>query len=234
MLKKIPHTYVIIFSLIVLCAIGTWVIPGGEFERERIVVNDVEREVIKPGSFRYVGNQPQTWQVFSAFFEGFVNTSGIIAFILMIGGAFWILNESRSIDIGIWSFLKFSKKWERSRLLRKLGVNNIILVGIMFIFSLFGAVFGMSEETIAFTVIFIPLAISMGYDSIVGVSLCFVAAALGFAGAFLNPFTVGIAQGLSDIPFIFRHRIPAVHVVCDQRSWVYICSEVCFQNSQKP
>jgi uncharacterized ion transporter superfamily protein YfcC len=58
----------------------------------------------------------------------------------------------------------------------------------------------MSEETIAFTVIFIPLAISMGYDSIVGVSLCFVAAALGFAGAFLNPFTVGIAQGLSDIP----------------------------------
>jgi uncharacterized ion transporter superfamily protein YfcC len=200
MLKKIPHTYVIIFSLIVLCAFGTWVIPGGEFERERIVVNDVERDVIKPGSFQYVENQPQTWQVFSAFFEGFVNTSGIIAFILMIGGAFWILNESRSIDIGIYSFLKFAKKWERSRLLRKLGVNNIILVGIMFIFSLFGAVFGMSEETIAFTVIFIPLAISMGYDSIVGVSLCFVAAALGFAGAFLNPFTVGIAQGLSNIP----------------------------------
>jgi uncharacterized ion transporter superfamily protein YfcC len=200
MLKKIPHTYVIIFSLIVICAIGTWVIPGGEFERERIVVNDVERVVIRPGSFHHVENQPQTWQVFSAFYDGFVNTSGIIAFILMIGGAFWILNETRSIDIGIYSFLKFSKKWERSRLLRKLGVNNIILVGIMFIFSLFGAVFGMSEETIAFTVIFIPLSISMGYDSIVGVSMCFVAAALGFAGAFLNPFTVGIAQGLSDIP----------------------------------
>ncbi len=118
----------------------------------------------------------------------------------MIGGAFWILNESKSIDIGIYSFLKFSKKWEKSKLMRKLGVNNIILVGIMFIFSLFGAVFGMSEETIAFTIIFVPLAISMGYDSIVGVSLCFVAAALGFAGAFLNPFTVGIAQGLSNIP----------------------------------
>ncbi|MCA1758282.1 MAG: AbgT family transporter, partial [Bacteroidales bacterium] len=49
-------------------------------------------------------------------------------------------------------------------------------------------------------IIFVPLAISMGYDSIVGVSLCFVAAALGFAGAFLNPFTVGIAQGLSNLP----------------------------------
>lgn len=200
MLKKVPHTYVIIFFLIVLCAILTWIIPGGEFERERVIVNGVEREVIKNQSFHYVENNWQTWQVFSSFFDGFVNTAPIIAFILMIGGAFWILNESKSIDIGIYSFLMISRKWEKSKLLNKLGVNNIILSGIMLIFSLFGAVFGMSEETIAFTIIFVPLAISMGYDSIVGVSLCFVAAALGFAGAFLNPFTVGIAQGLSNIP----------------------------------
>jgi uncharacterized ion transporter superfamily protein YfcC len=70
----------------------------------------------------------------------------------------------------------------------------------MIMFSVFGAVFGMSEETIAFIIIFVPLAISMGYDSIVGVSMCFVAAGLGFAGALLNPFTIGIAQGLADIP----------------------------------
>jgi len=57
----------------------------------------------------------------------------------------------------------------------------------------------MSEETIAFVVIFVPLAISMGYDSIVGVSLCFLGAGLGFAGALLNPFTIGIAQGLAGI-----------------------------------
>ncbi len=200
MLKKVPHTYVIIFSLIIFCTVLTWVIPGGAFERQNIVVNGVEREVIEPGSFHFVESNAQTWQAFSAFFYGFVGTANIIAFILMIGGAFWILNESKSIDIGIYSFLKFSQKWEQSTLLRKIGVNNIILTGIMFIFSLFGAVFGMSEETIAFTIVFVPLAISMGYDSIVGVSLCFVAAALGFAGAFLNPFTVGIAQGLSDIP----------------------------------
>ncbi len=200
MLKKVPHTYVIIFALIIICAVATWVIPGGEFEREIITVNGVEREIIKSESFHYVDNDIQSWQIFSAFFKGFVNTSNIIAFILMIGGAFWILNESKSIDIGIYSFLRLSKKWEKSKILKKIGVNNIILVGIMFIFSLFGAVFGMSEETIAFTIIFVPLAISMGYDSIVGVSLCFVAAALGFAGAFLNPFTVGIAQGLSHLP----------------------------------
>ncbi len=200
MLKKVPHTYVIIFSLIVFSGILTWFVPGGSFEREQVMVNGVEREVIKPGSFHYIESNMQTWQIFSAFFDGFVNTANIIAFIIMIGGAFWIMNESKAIDTGIYSFLKFAKRWERSKWLRKLGVNNIILAGIMLVFSLFGAIFGMSEETIAFTIIFVPLAISMGYDSIVGVSLCFVGAALGFAGAFLNPFTVGIAQGLSHIP----------------------------------
>lgn len=200
MLKKIPHTYVIVFVLIVFCAILTWVIPGGEFAREKVLVNGIEREVVKSDSFRFVESNRQTWQVFTAFFDGFLRTSNIIAFILMIGGAFWIMNESKAIDIGIYRFLESAKKWEKSKFLKRIGVNNIILISIMFLFSLFGAVFGMSEETIAFTIIFVPLAVSMGYDSIVGISLCFVAAALGFAGAFLNPFTVGIAQGLSHLP----------------------------------
>jgi uncharacterized ion transporter superfamily protein YfcC len=70
----------------------------------------------------------------------------------------------------------------------------------MLVFSAFGATFGMSEETIAFVIIFVPMSIKMGYDSIVGVCICFVAAGLGFAGALLNPFTIGIAQGLSNLP----------------------------------
>jgi uncharacterized ion transporter superfamily protein YfcC len=79
-------------------------------------------------------------------------------------------------------------------------MNNIVLVLIMLMFSLFGAIFGMSEETIAFVIILVPLAIRMGYDSIVGVCMVYVAAHIGFAGAVLNPFTIGIAQGLADIP----------------------------------
>jgi uncharacterized ion transporter superfamily protein YfcC len=79
-------------------------------------------------------------------------------------------------------------------------VHNIIITLVMVLFSIFGAVFGMSEETIAFVIIMVPLSISMGYDSIVGVCLCFVAAGLGFAGAVLNPFTIGIAQGIAELP----------------------------------
>jgi uncharacterized ion transporter superfamily protein YfcC len=200
MLKKIPHTYVIVFSIIVICAILTWIVPGGLFDRHIITVNGIDRNVVIPGSFHYTGNNPQTWQVFSALFDGFVDKADIIVFILIIGGAFWIMNESKAIDVAIQSFLKFSKRIEHNVIIAKLGADNIIFILIMLMFSIFGAVFGMSEETIAFVVIFVPLAISMGYDSIVGVSLCFVAAALGFAGAILNPFTIGIAQGLSNLP----------------------------------
>jgi uncharacterized ion transporter superfamily protein YfcC len=178
----------------------TWFIPGGEYERETKVVNGLERSVIKSESFRYIENEPQTWQIFSALFDGFVDKADIIVFILIIGGAFWIMNDSKAIDVGIMSFLRFTRRFEKIKLVKKIGVDNIIILLIMLIFSVFGATFGMSEETIAFTIIFVPLAISMGYDSIVGVSLCFVAAGLGFAGAILNPFTIGIAQGLSDLP----------------------------------
>jgi uncharacterized ion transporter superfamily protein YfcC len=198
--RKIPHTYVIVFSIVVLAAILTWFIPGGEFERVFVDVNGTTREVIKQDSFHYVESSPQTWEIFSSLFEGFVDKADIIVFILIIGGAFWIMNESKAIDVGIFSFLKFAKRLEKYRFIRFLGVNNIIITLIMLVFSVFGATFGMSEETIAFIIIFVPLSISMGYDSIVGVSMCFVAAGLGFAGALLNPFTIGIAQGLSHLP----------------------------------
>lgn len=196
----VPHNLVIVFSIIILSAILTWIIPGGRYERQTVEVNGIERSVIVNGSFHYVDSQPQTWQIFSAFYKGFINMSHIIVFVLMIGGAFWIMNDTKAIDVGIFSFLGFANRMEKFHVVRFLGVNNIIITLIMIIFSLFGAIFGMSEETIAFSVIFVPLAISMGYDSIVGIGLCYFAAHIGFAGAILNPFTVGIAQGLASVP----------------------------------
>lgn len=200
MLKKVPHTYVIIFSIIVIAAILTWFIPGGSYERETIDVNGVEREIIVNNSFDFHENTAQTWEVFAALFKGFENTAHIIVFILIIGGAFWIMNDTKSIDVGIRAFVRFTHRFKHTRFLDKLGIENIIITLIMLLFSIFGAVFGMSEETIAFIIIFVPLSISMGFDSIIGVSMCFVGAGLGFAGALLNPFTIGIAQGLSQIP----------------------------------
>jgi uncharacterized ion transporter superfamily protein YfcC len=201
MLKKVPHTYVIVFFLILLSAVATWFVPGGIY-------------VTPEGGngmpvFQSVDNQPQTWEVFAALFMGFERQAGIIVFILMIGGAFWIMNDSKAIDVGIRSFLHFTRRLDKYAFMRRIGTGNLVIVLIMLMFSVFGAIFGMSEETIAFIIIIVPLAISMGYDSITGVSMVFVAAGLGFAGAVLNPFTIGIAQGLAGLPLFsgFEYRL---------------------------
>ena len=170
---KTPNTYVIVFSVLLLCAVATWFIPGGV---------------------------PQTWQVFSALFEGFSQQAGIIAFVLIIGGAFWVVNSTKAVDAGITRFISKVGSLERFPLIRKLGIGNIVIVLVMLLFGVFGAVFGMSEETIAFVAVVIPLAKSLGYDEIVGVCMVYVAAHVGFAGAMLNPFTVGIAQDMSGLP----------------------------------
>lgn len=196
---KIPHTYVIIFSIILVAAVFTWFVPGGAFEREKITTSTGSSEVINANSFHYTDNVPQTWQIFSAFYKGFVRSPKIIVFILILGGAFWLLNESKAIDMGVYAFLKKSNTLNRYGLIRYLGVNNIIITVVMLMFSFFGAIFGMAEETIAFVIIFVPMAISMGYDSIVGVCMCFIGAGIGFAGCLMNPFTLGIAQEISGI-----------------------------------
>ncbi|MBQ7899836.1 MAG: YfcC family protein [Bacteroidales bacterium] len=170
---RVPNTYVIIFAVLLVCAVATWLVPGGE---------------------------PQTWQVFSALYEGFSQQAGIIAFVLIIGGAFWVVNSTKAVDEGIMKFISKVRSLERFGLVRKLGVGNIVITLVMLLFGLFGAVFGMSEETIAFVAVVIPLARSLGYDDFVGVCMVYVAAHVGFAGAMLNPFTIGIAQDMASLP----------------------------------
>lgn len=170
---RVPNTYVIIFAVLLVCAVATWLVPGGE---------------------------PQTWQVFSALYEGFSQQAGIIAFVLIIGGAFWVVNSTKAVDDGIMKFISKVQSLERFGLVRKLCVGNIVITLVMLLFGLFGAVFGMSEETIAFVAVVIPLARSLGYDDFVGVCMVYVAAHVGFAGAMLNPFTIGIAQDMASLP----------------------------------
>ena len=170
---KVPNTYVIIFTVLLVCAVATWFVPGGE---------------------------PQTWQVFSALYEGFSQQAGIIAFVLIIGGAFWVVNSTKAVDNGIMKFIGRIRHLERYGLIRNLGVGNIVITLVMLHFGLFGAVFGMSEETIAFVAVVIPLARMLGYDDITGLCMVYLAAHVGFAGAMLNPFTIGIAQDMSGLP----------------------------------
>jgi len=176
---RVPSTYVIIALLIAISAMITWLVPGGQY-----TTAPDGKLVYEP-----VASAPQTWQVFTAIYHGFIRQAGIIVFILVVGGAFWLLNATGAVSAGISRFIAAVGKRDK-----------LVLVAITLLFSLAGAVFGMSEETIPFVGIVVPLVLSMGYDAFMGMLIVYVAANIGFSSAFLNPFTVGIAQGMADLP----------------------------------
>ncbi|MBI1931939.1 MAG: putative basic amino acid antiporter YfcC [Ignavibacteriales bacterium] len=186
---KVPNTYLLIFLILVFIAILTWIIPGGQYER---IIKD-GREVVVQNSFKYVNNNPQGFfAIFIAPLKGFVEAALIIGFILIVGGAFNVLAKTDAIN----SFInKLVVAHNKSPFLKTFFIPILLLM-----FSLGGATFGMNEEIIPFVLILVPVAIALGYDSIIGVAIPLVGAHIGFASAFLNPFNVGIAQGIAEVP----------------------------------
>ena len=186
---KLPHTLVLIYAMVVLTVIATWIVPGGAYDR----AEKDGKTIPVSGSFHLVDAQPQGLAaLFVSPARGFVDAALIIGFCFIVGGAFGIIQKTGAITVVIHSLaMGFS---------RRPALRRLLIPVIMLIFSLGGAVFGMCEETMPFIVIFVPLALSLGYDRITGVAMPFVGAAAGFAGAFFNPFTVGIAQGIAGLP----------------------------------
>jgi uncharacterized ion transporter superfamily protein YfcC len=184
-----PHTLVIVGSLILVVLVLSWVVPSGTYQR----VEKDGRTITVPGSYQqidkiYLGPH---WLLTSPL-KGFLDGALIIGFLLAIGGAFAVIQATGTIE--------FSIRRVTAALAAHPALERATIPVLMTIFSLAGSVFGMAEETIPFILITVPLAISLGYDSIVGVSIPFLGAAAGFAAAFFNPFTVGIAQGLVGLP----------------------------------
>lgn len=183
------NTLVMIYTVVVLVAAATWIVPGGEYRRE---VKD-GRTLVVPGSFVNVPAQPQgIGSLMTAPVKGFIQAAQIIAFLFIIGGAFAIVQKTGAIAVSVNRLA--------ATFAHRPHLQKYFIPVTMTIFSLAGSVFGMCEETMPFVIIFIPLALSLGYDSLVGTAIPFLGAAAGFAGATLNPFTVGIAQGIAEIP----------------------------------
>ena len=189
MLKKSPDALVIISLVLILFTILTWIIPAGEYARE--VIDG--RTVVMAGTYETVEPSPQGFgELLVAPIKGFVGAAHIIAFVILVGGAFSILTATGALDAGLGSVLKYAERNPTSK--------HFVVPVLMVIFSLAGCTFGMSEENLVFILITIPLARSMGYDNLVGVAIPFLGSAAGFAGAAINPFTVGIAQGIAELP----------------------------------
>ncbi len=183
---KVPHTYVLLMCLIIVATLSTRIIPAGRYDR----VEQQGREIIVPGSYHTVEAKPAgISEILLVFPKGLIEVADIVFYIFIIGGAFGVLNRTGTIQAGI------------NFIVRHIGAKRALIVPVMtLMFAIGGGSIGIAEETLIFLPAMLLLARSLGYDSLVAGGMALVGANAGFASAFMNPFTVGVAQGIVGLP----------------------------------
>ncbi|WKC75622.1 YfcC family protein [Borreliella yangtzensis] len=216
---KMPSSFTIIFSLIVFVTTLTYVIPAGKFDKEFKQMGDgSKREIIVAGTYQFVDRESRGFlhpimTILTAMSKGMEHAAEVIVFVLIVGGAYGIIMKTGAIDAGIY------------RLIKKLGHKDKLLIPLlMFIFSVGGTVTGMSEETLPFYFVMIPLIVALGYDSLVGAAIIALGAGVGTLASTVNPFATGIASAIASISlqdgFYFRIVLYFVSVIV---AVIYVC-----------
>ena len=198
----LPSAYTILFALIVLMAIATWIIPAGIYQLDaegspipgtyqevesspsRIIVDSLEA----PINGLYGIEDPATGNV-DVFNSGdLFGAIDVAFFILVIGGFIGITMKTGAIQAGI------------ALLVNRLGGRERWMIPIlMTVFAVGGTTFGMAEESLAFYVLVITVMIAAGYDALVGALVILLGCGIGVLGSTVNPFATGIASGFADV-----------------------------------
>jgi uncharacterized ion transporter superfamily protein YfcC len=198
----LPSAYTILFALIVLMAIATWLVPAGVYDRD-------EEGAPKPGTYHEVKSNPQRILIDSLTApinglygiedeKGNINyyNSGtlfgaidVALFIIVIGGFLGVTMQTGAIQAGIGRLV-----------LRLRGRERWMIPILMGVFALGGTTYGMAEESLAFYALVITVMIAAGYDALVGAAVLLLGCGIGTLGSTLNPFATGIASGFAGIP----------------------------------
>jgi uncharacterized ion transporter superfamily protein YfcC len=199
---QLPSAYTILFALIVLAAIATWIVPAGRYDLNK------QGEPL-PGTYHEVKSNPQRILVDSLKapingMYGIENQRGKISpynsgtlfgaidvalFILVIGGFLGVTMKTGAIQVGI------------ARLVRRLrGKERWMIPILMIVFAIGGTTYGMAEESLAFYALVITVMIAAGYDALTGAAVVLLGCGIGVLGSTINPFATGIASGFAGIP----------------------------------
>lgn len=182
----VPDVYILLFAIIFICAVLSYIIPAGAYEMMEVD----GRSVVDPDSYHNVEQTPVTlMQMFSSVTRGLQESSQIVFFIFIIGGAMAVIQSTGVLEAGL------------GKLARTLnGKDLIIIPTVLLLIGIGGATFGLCEETITLAPLFVTLCLAMGYDSITGVAIVMVGSSIGWAGEFMNPFCLQVAQNIAELP----------------------------------
>lgn len=183
--RKMWSAYTIVFAFLIITAILTWFVPQSVVVDNNGVKEVVYNAIINDAGevVTGVGAQPAgLWDILMAPIVGFENASAVSIAILMAGAFLGLINSVGAMDAGIGALLK------------KYTGTTLIAI-LMFVFAIFGTVFGFWEEIPAFSIVIIPLFVLAGYDVMTGLAVLFVGATIGNMASVVNPFSVGAAIG---------------------------------------
>ncbi|MCI5622518.1 MULTISPECIES: YfcC family protein [Anaerostipes] len=185
---KALNPMVLLAIIIVLCAIATYIVPAGEYER--VMDAATNREVVDPNTFHYVKQNPVgIFALFMSVTLGLQRAGYIIFFLFIIGGMFQIMEATGAIHNGM------------SLVVKKMAGKELLMIPVcMIIFGCGSCFAGNFEEFLAFVPLVLSVCIAMGFDSLTAIGIIFCSAASGYAGAMTNAFTVGVAQGIAGLP----------------------------------
>lgn len=185
---KMPHIYVLLVSIIVISAIASWILPTGEFER---VANEAGRMVAVPGTYHLIEPSPVgPFQMIRSIYAGMVDAGPVVFFVFISFSSIGLIISSGAFN-GLVAFLL--------RILK--GKTRTIIIPIFItIIGAASSTIGLFEEWMPFIPVFVGISIAMGYDAIVGLAIVAIGAGLGYSGAVMNPFTVGMAQSIAEVP----------------------------------
>ncbi|MTV83281.1 YfcC family protein [Lactobacillus sp. CRM56-3] len=185
---KMPSAFTILFIIIGLVAILTWIIPAGAYNTDKA-------GNIIAHTYKAVTANPQgIWDIFMAPVYGMIgndHTEGAISislFILVIGGFLGVVNKTKALDDGIGAVVRKYK-----------GKEKRLIPILMILFALGGSTYGMAEETIAFYPLLIPVMIGVGFDSLTAVAIVLVGSQIGCLASTVNPFATGVASQTLDL-----------------------------------
>lgn len=183
------HVYVLLVGVLMMLTALTYVIPAGEYETFDDPVSG--RTLLLPGSYHQVDASPVSFfSMVGSIQRGMIDASDIIFFILFAYGFVNVLIESGTLFGAVGAMLRRFK-----------GVGTLIIPSFMFLFGILGSTVGIFEEVYGLIPAFMGIFLALGYDGLVGGAVVVVGVATGFAAATLNPFTIGVAQKIAQLPF---------------------------------
>lgn len=220
---KVPHVYAIIFALMVIFAVLTWIVPSGSYQRQEVNGREVtvagtyeqsEKTYIDEETGDEVDLRQGVFDVLQAPTRGIQEAIEVVAFISIVGGSFQVITKTGAITSGM------------GRVVRRFKNKDILIIPIaMVLFALGGTSFGMAEETLPFFAIFMPIMMAMGFDSMTAFMVVFVGARTGYIASTINPFNVLIAQGILGIqgnPQLWLRMIAWVVLTAVAITWVVL------------